>query len=131
MPFAFPWTALVTMIAVFVFFWTGIQVARARAKYGIKAPAISGNPDFERVFRVQANTGEQLLQFLPSLWLFAVWFGDLWAAAIGVVWPIGRIIYAITYSKAAEKRGPGFGLTVLPTLILAIGAVVGIMMRLF
>jgi glutathione S-transferase len=130
MPFAFPWTALVTMAAVFVFFWTGMLVARARAKHGVQAPATTGNPDFERVFRVQANTAEQLLIFLPSLWLFAVWFGDLWAAAIGVIWPIGRILYAVAYSKAAEKRGPGFGLTALPTMVLAIGAVVGIMMRL-
>jgi len=129
MPFAFPWTALVTMIAIFVYFWTGILVARARQRYNVKAPAITGNADFERVFRVQANTVEQMLQFLPCLWLFAVWFGDLWAAAIGAFWPVGRIVYAISYSKAAEKRALGFFLTVLPTMILALGAVVGILKR--
>lgn len=128
---AFPWTGLVTLIAVFIFGWTGIRVARARARYGIQAPATTGNPDFERVFRVQANTAEQLLQFLPCLWLFAVYYGDLWAAAVGAVWPIGRIVYVVTYSKAAEKRGPGFGLTLLPTAVLAIGALIGIMQRFF
>ena len=129
MPFAFPWTALVTMIAIFVYFWTGILVARARQRYNVKAPAITGNADFERVFRVQANTVEQMLQFLPCLWLFAVWLGDLWAAAIGAFWPVGRVVYAISYSKAAEKRALGFFLTVLPTMILALGAIVGILKR--
>ena len=129
MPFAFPWTALVTMIAIFVYFWTGILVARARQRYNVKAPAITGNADFERVFRVQANTVEQMLQFLPCLWLFAVWLGDLWAAGIGAFWPVGRVVYAISYSKAAEKRALGFFLTVLPTMILALGAVVGILKR--
>ena len=128
---SFPWTGLVTMIAVFVYGWTGIRVARARIRFSVEAPATAGSPDFERVFRVQANTAEQLLQFLPSLWLFAIYHGDLWAAGIGAIWPVGRIIYAITYSRAAEKRGPGFGLTVLPTAILAIGAVIGIMQRFF
>jgi glutathione S-transferase len=128
-PYSYPLTALVTLIAVIIYAWTGTLVARARVKYDIKAPAIAGNPDFERVFRVQANTGEQLLQFLPCLWLFAASFGDLWAAAIGVIWPIGRIVYAVGYIKAAEKRGPGFGLSVLPTVILAAGALVGIIRR--
>jgi glutathione S-transferase len=130
-PFSFPWTALVTLLAVIIYAWTGIRVARARVKYDVKAPATTGNPDFERVYRVQANTGEQIVQFLPCLWLFAASFGDLWAAAIGIVWPIGRVVYAIGYSKAAERRGPGFGLTVLPTVVLAIGAIVGIMQRFF
>ena len=129
MPFHFVWTALVTMISVFIYAWMGMRVARARMTYDIKVPATTGNPDFERIFRVQANTGEQLLQFLPGLWLFAIWFGDLWAAAIGVFWPIGRIIYAIGYSKAAEKRGPGAMITMLANAILAIGAVVGIVLR--
>ena len=130
MPYAFPWTGLVTLAAVVVYGWTGVRVAQARVRYDVKAPATTGNPDFERVFRVQANTGEQIIQFLPCLWLFAASFGDLWAAAIGVIWPIGRIVYILSYTKAAEKRGPGFGLTMLPTLFLAIGAIVGIVQRL-
>ena len=129
MPYAFPWTSLVTLIALVIYGWTGTRVARARAKYDVKAPATTGHPDFERTFRVQANTGEQIVQFLPCLWLFAASFGDLWAAAIGIIWPIGRIVYAIGYSKAAEKRSLGFGLTMFPTIALAIGALVGILQR--
>ena len=130
MPFAFPWTSLVTLAAVVIYGWTGVRVAQARIRYDVKAPATTGNPDFERVFRVQANSGEQIIQFLPCLWLFAAFFGDLWAAAVGVIWPIGRVIYILSYTKAAEKRGPGFGLTMLPTFILAIGAIIGIVQRL-
>jgi glutathione S-transferase len=130
MAFSFPWTGLVTLAAVVIYGWTGIRVARARARYKIAPPAVTGDPNFERTFRVQANTGEQIVQFLPCLWLFAMSFGDLWAAAIGVVWPIGRILYVVGYSRAAEKRGPGFFLTVLPTLALAIGAIFGIAQRL-
>lgn len=130
MPYSFPWTSLVTLLAVFIYAWSGILVARARAKYGVRAPATTGNPDFERVFRAQANTGEQLLQFLPCLWLFGATFGDIWAAAIGAVWLIGRVIYVTTYSRKAEARGPGFGLTMLPTLVLAIGALFGVIQRL-
>ena len=130
MAYSFPWTGLVTLAAVVIYGWTGIRVARARARYKIAPPAVTGDPNFERTFRIQANTGEQIVQFLPCLWLFAMSFGDLWAAAIGVVWPIGRILYVLGYSRAAEKRGPGFLLTVLPTLALAIGAIFGIAQRL-
>jgi glutathione S-transferase len=82
-------TALVTLLAVLFYFITSAQVARARIKYGVKLPAISGNPDFERVFRVQMNTLEWLPIFLPSLWLFAIYLSDAIAAAIGaVVWKL-------------------------------------------
>ena len=69
-------TALVTLLAVLVYFYSSILVSRARGKFGIKLPAISGNPDFERVFRAQMNTLEWLPIFLPSLWLFAIYIGD-------------------------------------------------------
>ena len=69
-------TALVTCLAILFYFFTTIRVSRARATFGIKAPAITGNPDFERVFRVQMNTLEWMPMFLPSLWLFAIYIGD-------------------------------------------------------
>ncbi len=75
----------------------------------MKLPAITGNPDFERVFRVQMNTLEWLPIFLPSLWLFAIYISDAIAAAIGAVWVIGRIVYMIGYTKSVPGRGPGFG----------------------
>ena len=90
------------------YFFTAIQVSKARAAFGIKAPAITGNPDFERVFRVQMNTLEWMPIFLPSLWLFAIYISDPIAAALGLVWIAGRILYMTGYSQAAAKRGRGF-----------------------
>src|ERR1700742_4308995 len=101
------YTALVTCLAILFYFLTTIQVSRARVVYGVKLPAISGNPDFERVFRVQMNTLEWLPILLPSLWLFAIYVSDLYAALLGLVWIAGRILYMTGYEKAAEKRSPG------------------------
>lgn len=121
-----PRTALVTVLAVLFYFSTGFRVARARRTYGVPAPAIAGNPDFERVFRVQMNTLEWMPIFLPLLWLFAYYVGDAGAAVLGVVWIAGRIVYMIGYAKAAESRGPGFGIQAIVCVILLIGAVAGI-----
>jgi glutathione S-transferase len=126
----FYFTALVTCLAILFYFFTTIQVARARAAFGIKAPAISGNPDFERVFRVQMNTLEWMPIFLPSLWLFAFYISDSIAAVLGLVWIAGRILYMTGYSQAAEKRGLGFGIQALATFILLLGALGAIASRL-
>jgi glutathione S-transferase len=123
-------TALVTCLALSFYFFTSFQVARARAAFGIKAPAISGNPDFERVFRVQMNTLEWLPIFLPSLWLFAIYISDPIAAALGVVWIGGRILYMIGYSQAAGKRGRGFGIQAAAAIALWVGALGAIVWRL-
>ena len=123
-------TALVTCLAVLLYFLTSVRVARARAAFGIKAPAISGNPDFERIFRVQMNTLEWLPIFLPSLWLFAIYVSDAMAAAIGLVWIAGRIVYLIGYSNAANKRGRGFGIQAGATIVLWLGAAGAILWRL-
>jgi glutathione S-transferase len=130
MPAMFHLTALVTCLAVLFYFLTSVQVAKARGTFGIKAPAISGNPDFERVFRVQMNTLEWLPIFLPALWLFAVYVSDAIAAALGVVWIVGRILYLTGYSIAANKRGPGFGIQAGAALLLWLGAVGAIAWRL-
>jgi glutathione S-transferase len=123
-------TALVTCLAVLVYFMTGIQVGKARATYGIKAPAISGNPDFERVLRVQMNTLEWMPIFLPALWLFAIYISDVLAAALGVVWIAGRIVFMIGYTKAASKRGSGFAIQGGAAAILWLGATGTILWRL-
>jgi glutathione S-transferase len=124
------WTALMTLLAVVFYFYTGLRVGSARQKYGIKAPAITGHPDFERAFRVQMNTLEWMPIFLPALWLFAVYVGDIAAAAIGVVWIVGRFLYLTGYSEAAAKRGRGFGIQALACGTLWVGALVGIVTRL-
>lgn len=123
-------TALVTCLALLAYFLISFQVGKARATYGVKAPAVSGNPDFERIYRVQMNTLEWMPVFLPALWLFAIYVSDAIAAALGVVWIIGRILYMIGYTKAANKRGPGFGIQASAAIILWLGATIGILWRL-
>jgi uncharacterized membrane protein YecN with MAPEG domain len=119
-----PYVAIVTMLALLEFLWLGFRVGSARSKYGIHAPATTGNEIFERHFRVQANTVEQLLIFLPSLWIFGRYVSPLWAAALGVVFIIGRAIYAIAYVRDPKSRSLGFALTSLPTLALIVGVLV-------
>jgi len=123
-------TALVTCLAIAFYFYTSILVSKARAKFGVKLPAISGNADFERVFRVQMNTLEWMPIFLPSLWLFAVYVSDPIAAAIGLVWITGRILYVIGYSEAVAKRGRGFAVQALAAIVLWVGATGMIVWRL-
>jgi glutathione S-transferase len=126
----FHFTALVTCLAIAFYFFTTIQVSKARVAFGIKVPATSGNPDFERVFRVQMNTLEWMPIFLPSLWLFAIYISDPIAAALGVVWIAGRILYMTGYAQAAEKRGRGFGIQAAATILLWLGALGAIVWRL-
>lgn len=123
-------TALVTCLAILVYFYSSILVSRARRKFSVKLPAISGNPDFERVFRAQMNTLEWLPIFLPSLWLFAIYIGDGMAASLGLFWVLGRVFYVHGYAKAVAKRGPGFAVQALATIILWLGAFGAIIWRL-
>src|SRR5277367_3779790 len=109
---------IVTALAVLQFIVFGFKVGKARGTYGVKAPATTGNEIFERYFRVQQNTLEQLIVFLPGLYIFSRYFNPIWAAALGVVYLIGREIYAFGYVKDPVKRGPGYGLTFLATVIL-------------
>jgi uncharacterized membrane protein YecN with MAPEG domain len=119
------WVALVIVLALFEFVVFAILVGKARVKYGIHAPATTGNEIFERYFRVQQNTLEQLVLFLPSIWLFAQFISPTWAALIGAVFLIGRIVYALTYVRDPKRRSAGFGLSMLPNLVLMLGALVG------
>ena len=119
-----PFVAIVTVLALVQFFWLGLQVARARGRYGVAAPATTGNEVFERHFRVQMNTLEQLVMFLPALWIFAAYISPLWAAALGVVFILGRAIYAISYVRDPRSRSLGFGLTAFPTFVMLIGSAV-------
>ena len=116
------YTALATLLAIAVYFYSSILVSRARRKFGVKLPAISGNPDFERVFRAQMNTLEWLPIFLPALWLFAIYVSDPFAAALGLVWVVGRLLYVLGYAQAVEKRGRGFAIQAFAAIALWIGA---------
>ena len=119
-----PYVAIVTVVALLQFFWFGWQVGVARGKYNIAAPAVSGNEMFERVFRVHMNTLEQLVVFLPALWIFAGYISPLWAAVLGAIFIVGRALYARTYVKDPKSRSPGFAMTALPMLALLLGILI-------
>ncbi|HTA64862.1 MAG TPA: MAPEG family protein [Xanthomonadaceae bacterium] len=122
---------LVALLAIAVFFGCCAAVGRGRSKYQIVAPATTGHPDFERLFRVQMNTLEAIVLFLPALWLATRYANPALVGGIGLIWVIGRIWYAIAYAGDAKKRGPGFGMGLLATaalwLIAGWGVVVGMM----
>src|SRR5215467_11599649 len=124
------YTAIVTLLATAFYFYLATRVAVARGKFGIKHPATTGDPDFERIFRVHVNTLEWMPTFLVPLWLCAIYLSDIGAAVLGLVWIAGRVVYYIGYKQAAEKRLPGFFIQVTACLLLFVGAAVGIGMRL-
>jgi glutathione S-transferase len=117
----YPLTSLAVVLALLVYLVLGFLVGAARGKFNVPAPASSGHPEFDKRYRVHMNTLEQLALFLPAVFLAVPVLGDMVTAAIALVWSLGRIIYARAYFADAAKRGPGFGLTFFPTLIL-IGA---------
>jgi glutathione S-transferase len=123
------YTALVTCLTILAYFFIIFRVGKARATFGIKAPATTGNPDFERVFRVQMNTLEWMVVFLPSLWLFAIYLSDPIAAVLGLVWIVGRMLYLTGYSQAANKRELGFMIQGGATALLWLGALGAIIWR--
>ncbi|MFC3080617.1 MAPEG family protein [Phenylobacterium terrae] len=114
--------SIVTLLALILYFWMGLRVAGARRKSGIAAPAMSGDPILERHLRVQGNTLEWLPIFLPSLWLFAYYWDDTLAAAVGAVWIVGRIVYAFGYVADPKKREAGFLIQTLASAVLLFGA---------
>ncbi len=123
--------SLITALTLLFYQVLTVNVGRARAKYKIMPPAMSGNENFERVVRVQQNTLEQLVVFLPALWLFSVYVNPFWGAGLGAAWVIGRIIYAWGYYQAAEKRIVGFAISILSGIVLILGSLVGVSLKLF
>lgn len=123
----FPLTSFVTLLVVLLMFLTGLNVARARGRYGIKAPAVTGHEMFERVFRIQMNTLENAVLMLPVLWLYAGFIDDLGAAMQGGIWLVGRIWYAIAYQNDPKKRSGGFSLALLAFASLGLGALWGVL----
>lgn len=116
------YVAIVTCLALLTYVWMGLAVASARNKSGIHAPQMTGDPILERTIRVQANTLEWLPIFLVSLWLFALYWNDLVAAGVGVVWIVARILYARGYVADPGKRELGFMLQSAACAVLLFGA---------
>lgn len=120
---------IVAVLAIIQFFFFGIMVGHARGQYGINAPATSGHEVFDRAFRIQMNTLEQLVAFLPALLIASMYWSNALVAAIGAVYIVGRFLYRKFYLEDPTKRGPGFLLTVIPTFILLLAALLGAVMR--
>ena len=120
------YTALVTVLTVLFYSYTVFLVGRARAQFKVPAPAMSGHPDFDRIFRVQMNSLEWMPIFLPLLWLFAFYVTDVAAAALGLVWIAARILYVVHYTEAAGRRGLGFTVQTAVCVGLLVGALAGI-----
>ena len=117
--------AIVTMLAILEYFVFGYLVGQARGRFGVKAPATTGDPVFERYFRVHQNTLEQLVIFLPSLWFFGRYVSPLIGALLGLVFIAGRAVYARGYIEAPEKRGLGTLISFASSASLLVGALVG------
>jgi glutathione S-transferase len=120
------YTAAATLLVLALHFALSMMVGRARGRYGVKAPAITGHEQFERAYRVQMNTIEQMLFFLPAMWLCAVLLSDTAAAAGGVIWVIGRIVYAFRYLNDPASRALGIYISALAQVALWFGAAVGL-----
>ncbi|MFC3071241.1 MAPEG family protein [Phenylobacterium soli] len=114
--------AIVTLLSLILYFSMGLGVARARQKCGIQAPTMTGDPVLERCIRVQANTLEWLPIFLVSMWLFALYWNDLVAAGVGLVWIVGRVLYGRGYVADPAKRETGFVIQALACAVLLFGA---------
>lgn len=117
--------AIVVVIALLEYVVFSALVGRARGLYGVKAPAVSGHEMFDRYFRVHQNTMELLVAFVPAIWLFGLYVSPKWAALLGLLYVAGRILYLLGYVKDPAKREFGFGLSVLPIVVLLVGALWG------
>jgi len=126
-----PWVSLVTLLALIEYFAFSALVGRARATYGVKAPAMSGHEVFDRYFRVHYNTLELLIMFVPALWIAATYWNPLWMAGIGAVYLVGRILYLQGYVRDPKTRSIGFGLSITPIGILVLFALAGVVKALF
>ena len=120
----YPLTVAAIFAALVVYVFAMMKVGKARAQFGVPAPAISGSADFERVFRAHQNTVEQLVMFLPLVVLTGMIWGDLAGGVYGGIWAIGRLLYVVTYAKAADKRGLGFMLSGGLSMLVLIGLIV-------
>ena len=122
-------TAWATLAVLGVYFWTGVMAGYARVKYKVPAPSMDGPAAFQSAQRVQANTLEQLPIVIVPLWLCALYLGDAWAAAGGLLWCAGRIAYALGYYRDPAKREIGFVLGMVASALLIGGTAVGLMMQ--
>ena len=118
---------LMIVLALIEFVVFGYAVAAARTRYNVPAPATGGHEVFERYFRAHMNTLEQLVVFLPSIWLFAHYINAWIAVALGALFIIGRALYFRGYVQSAQARHAGFMISGIPNVTLLIGALIGVL----
>lgn len=121
---------VILVLALLQYIAFATLVGSARGRYGVKAPAVAGHETFERYFRVQQNTIELLVAFVPAIWLFGQYVSTMWAAILGCVYLVGRVVYLQSYVADPEKRGAGFGLSALPILAMLVGVLIKAGLRL-
>jgi len=122
------WVDLVTLLAILQYFCFVFLVGKARAKHGIRAPAITGHEEFERYFRVQQNTLETLIMFLPALWIAAHYWSSTWMALVGAIYLVGRVLYLASYVRNPSQRTLGYALSIGPVGFLVGAGFLGIAM---
>jgi uncharacterized MAPEG superfamily protein len=123
-------TAIVTVLALIEYIVLSVRVGRARGQHSVAAPATTGHPVFERHFRVHQNTLEQLIVFVPALWLFAYYVSNRVAAVLGLMFIIGRALYARGYVADPKQRSTGFGLSMVSSALLLLGGLIGAVVHL-
>ena len=121
--------AIITVLALMQFIFFGMRVGQMRGKHGVKAPDMSGDPEFMRMFRIHQNTMEQLIVFVPALWIFAHYWDPKWGAAIGLIYIASRFVYYLGYLKDPKDRGRGFGIGFAAITVLLIGSIAGAVMK--
>jgi len=117
--------SFVISLALLECFVFGALVGRARGRFGIEAPAMTGHPEFERINRVHQNSLEQLVLFVPAIWIFASTVSPRIAATLGLVFVIGRVVYARGYMQEASKRSTGTAISGVAQILLLLGAAIG------
>lgn len=128
MPILYP--GFITLLGAILLMVLAFRVGRLRSRHNIQAPAVTGHPEFERACRVHMNTIEQFVVFLPMLWLFAALLDGPWAGILGLVWLVGRVLYAVSYTQNPARRLPGMVVTLAATALLILGVAWGLLLLL-
>ncbi len=125
------YATIIVMLALVEYTWFTIRTGGRRGKYEIEAPATSGHPDFEKAFRVQQNTMEQLVIFIPATYAFAWYVNPLWVLVPGALFIVGRLLYSGAYLKDPKKRAPGMIMTLFANAVMVAWVLVKVALGLF